>query len=112
VAILAPPPEIAARLGFVRNLLAAGGITVEVGDPGDYHPAGTPLAVISGPDERYPTEAAATARALKAAGARKVLLAGRPGSLKDELRAAGVDGFMFAGGDAVDLLERALEAWR
>jgi methylmalonyl-CoA mutase len=34
-----------------------------------------------------------------------VLLAGRPGEAEQTLRAAGVDGFLFAGQDAVAVLE-------
>jgi methylmalonyl-CoA mutase len=52
--------------------------------------------------------AEATAKALKAAGARLVLMAGRPGDREAALKAAGVDQFLFAGQDAVSIL-RALQ---
>jgi methylmalonyl-CoA mutase len=42
---------------------------------------------------------------LKTAGAARVLLAGRPGDAEPSLRAAGVDGFVYAGQDAVATLE-------
>ena len=44
----------------------------------------------------------ATAGALKAAGAAQVLLAGRPKAQEAALQAAGVDTFIFAGGNALD----------
>ena len=36
---------------------------------------------------------------LRRKGAKLVYLAGRPGDLESDLRAAGVDGFLFAGAD-------------
>ena len=50
--------------------------------------------------------------ALKAAGCRRVLLAGRPGALEAALREAGVDGFLYAGCDAVTFLSELLDAFR
>ena len=49
-------------------------------------------------------------RALKQAGAGQVLLAGRPKDQEAALRAAGVDGFIFAGADAVATLAKLHEA--
>jgi len=40
---------------------------------------------------------------------RRLYLAGRPGELEAELRRAGVDEFVFAGADVLDILARALE---
>ena len=56
-----------------------------------------------------PTHAVAAAKALQAAGARHIYLAGRPGEQEAALRAAGVGDFIFAGGDALAALQ---EAWR
>ena len=53
-------------------------------------------------------EAAARARELKAAGVKAVLLAGRPGAIEADLRAAGVDGFLYVGCDAVAVLSDVL----
>ena len=44
------------------------------------------------------------ARALKAADAKLVLMAGRPGEREGALRAAGVDQFLYAGQDAIEVL--------
>ena len=54
-------------------------------------------------------EAAAqeAARALKAAGAKAVYLAGRPGDLEAALKAAGVDDFIFMGLDVLASLKAA-----
>ena len=48
-------------------------------------------------------------RPFRAAGAKHIYLAGRPGEQEAALRAAGVDDFIFAGGDALATLQ---EAWR
>lgn len=93
------------RAGFAANVFAAGGIrTRESADD-----EAAPIACLCGSDERYADEAAARARALKAAGCGRVLLAGRPGALEAPLREAGVDGFLFVGCDAVALLSDVLE---
>ena len=39
-----------------------------------------------------------------------IIVAGRPGELETALREAGVDEFIFAGADVIDVLTRALEA--
>ncbi len=54
-----------------------------------------------------PTRGHAFARALKAAGARWLALAGRPGDAANAWRDAGVDDFLFVGADAVAALRRA-----
>jgi methylmalonyl-CoA mutase len=106
--------EHVARATFARNLLAAGGIdTVDVG--GFDSPAAAAeafrdsragVAVICSSDVRYAAEAAETARCLKEAGARMVVLAGYPGPSETGWREAGVDRFVHAGGDAhADLVE-------
>ena len=46
----------------------------------------------------------AAAKALQAAGARHIYLAGRPGEQEAALRGAGVGDFIFAGGDALAML--------
>ena len=52
----------------------------------------------------------AAARRLRAAGARRVVLAGAPGEAEAALRAAGVDDVLHLGCDLVALLARALDA--
>ena len=48
-------------------------------------------------------------KALQAAGAKHIYLAGRPGEQEAALRAAGVGDFIFAGGDALAMLQ---DAWQ
>ncbi len=77
--------------------------------PRSRHPA--PRSPASArPTRSMPASAEAAAKALKQAGATRVLLAGRPGEAEPALRAAGVDGFLFAGQDAVATLEELHKA--
>ncbi|TDD41466.1 methylmalonyl-CoA mutase family protein [Saccharopolyspora elongata] len=95
-----------ARASFARNLLAAGGI--ESTDAGATEStedvlaayAGAPVVCLCSSDKVYAERAAETAAALKQAGAKHVLLAGKPGDPPPE----GVDGFVFAGCDALAVL--------
>jgi methylmalonyl-CoA mutase len=82
-----------------------GGIGTIAGAPGDFQQSGTTVACICSSDALYAAHAAQTARALKQAGAVRVLLAGRPGKLEAELRSAGVEDFLYAGEDALQQLE-------
>lgn len=118
LANLGPLSEHRIRSGFARQFLAAGGIeSVDRGgfeDPAEaaraFAASTCPVAVICSSDERYHLQAAATAEALRAAGARRVLLAGRPGDLEATLARAGVDGYLYLGADAVAVLGELLES--
>ncbi len=123
LAVLGPVTAHAARAAFSRDLFEAGGITAlnkggfADGDGTDlvaltqaFKASGAKLACICGTDETYAAEATDAAMALMASGARAVWLAGKPGGLEPALRAAGIDGFVFAGCDAVAVLETALAA--
>ena len=48
-------------------------------------------------------------RQLKAAGARHIYLAGRPGEQEAALRAAGVQSFVYEGGDVLATLKSAYD---
>ncbi|MBK6705637.1 MAG: hypothetical protein IPG56_18985 [Caulobacteraceae bacterium] len=63
------------------------------------------VAIITGADAHYARQAENAAQRLKAAGADWVLLAGKPGEREAELRAAGIDQFVFAGQNALTDLE-------
>jgi methylmalonyl-CoA mutase len=110
LATLGSVSDYAARAGFAQALLATGGIASDAGAAADA-PVQTRLAVICSSDERYAEGAVEAARALKAKGASQVWLAGRPGELEAELTTAGVDGFLSAGMDAVEALERMLPVY-
>lgn len=114
LATLGPIARHAARAGFVRNLLAAGGLGL-IDGPVDAEPSaiaeaftssGAKLTVICGADGDYAETGAAVAEALKGAGA-SVWLAGRPKEGREALEAAGVARFVAAGDDAIDILTRA-----
>jgi len=100
-----------ARTTWIRNFLAAGGIEAIANDGytsskdagAAFGASGAKVACICSSDAVYAELAEATAGVLKQAGAAQVYLAGRA---KDEgpLKAAGVDGFIFAGTDALAIL--------
>lgn len=109
-----------ARAGFARNLFEAGGIAAPSGDGfakagatdldalvAAFRASGAKLACLCGSDEAYAAEAVPAATALTAAGA-TVWLAGRPGEQEAVLREAGVTNFVFAGCDAITVLQDAL----
>ncbi|WP_347276657.1 methylmalonyl-CoA mutase family protein [Caulobacter segnis] len=108
LATLGAPTDYTARLTFARNLFAAGGVAAEVGTMDEYDPAKAALAILCSSDEKYAEEAGRAAKTLKAAGVKHLYLAGKPGDLERELKADGVDEFVFAGMDAVAVLDRAL----
>lgn len=101
------------RSTWIRNYLASGGIDVMTSDgyvdgaaaAEAFKASGATTACICSSDAVYADKAEATAKALKAAGARTVLMAGRPGDKEAAFRAAGVDGFLAAGADAVAVLK-------
>ena len=100
LAELGSPAEHAARTGFARNLLAAGGIAAEAGAPQTYDGELTPVAVLCGSDEGYASQGAAAVRTLRERGARAVWVAGA--------EVEGTDGRLFAGCDAPAVLDRLL----
>ncbi|HEY5829363.1 MAG TPA: methylmalonyl-CoA mutase family protein, partial [Hyphomicrobiaceae bacterium] len=107
-----------ARSMWVRNFLAAGGIEAIAGPPlhnsadagKAFADSGAAIACVASSDQVYAELAEATAGALKAAGATRVLLAGRPKAQEAALKSAGVDTFIFAGCDAVATLTSLHEA--
>lgn len=109
LATLGTPSDYSARVSFAQNLFAAGGIEPHIGSADTYR--GTKrLVVLCSSDAKYAEEAVAAAQALKAGGAHRLYLAGRPGDLEGALRDAGVDEFISVGVDVIDVLTRALEA--
>ena len=71
--------------------------------------AGAALACLCSSDKVYDKEAAAAAQALKAAGARHIYLAGRPGEQEATLKTAGVQSFIYEGCDALATLKCAYD---
>jgi methylmalonyl-CoA mutase len=77
--------------------------------PEAYKAAGSALACLCSTDKVYEKEATAAAAALKAAGARHLYLAGRPGEREAALKAAGVQSFIYEGCDALATLKGAYD---
>ncbi|MEV5123188.1 methylmalonyl-CoA mutase family protein [Streptomyces decoyicus] len=117
LAALGPVAAHTARVAFAANLFQAGGIeTVAEPAPVDaesvaeaFARSGARIACLCSSDAVYGEQAAAVAAALKSAGALRVHLAGKPGERREEFVAAGVDSFVFAGCDAVEVLSSALD---
>jgi methylmalonyl-CoA mutase len=106
--------EFSARATFAKNFFEAGGIEA-IGNDGfasreamiaAFKASGAVLACLCSSDKVYDSEAAPAARALAAAGARQIYLAGRP---KDQagLQSAGVTGFVATDCDALVVLRAA-----
>lgn len=102
LATLGKPAAHTARLGFATNLFQAGGLATPSG-AGATELGDATAACICGSDKDY-DGAAALAGELRAAGARRIWLAGKP-----DLAVEGVDGYVFAGCDAVDVLTTTLD---
>jgi methylmalonyl-CoA mutase len=106
--------EFTPRATFTKNFFEAGGIEAITSDGfksheemiAVYRSSGAKLACLCSSDAVYEREAVDAARALKAAGATHVYLAGRPKE-QDALKAAGVDSFIFAGGNLLTVLTEA-----
>lgn len=116
--VIGPVAAFTARATFARNLFEAGGFDAPIPEPfadvaslvAAFRASGAVIACLCSSDELYASEAVDTAEALKAAGARQLWLAGRPGDLEEALNAAGVGGFVHAGGDVVEFLKAARAA--
>ncbi|MGY1693545.1 MULTISPECIES: methylmalonyl-CoA mutase subunit beta [unclassified Geodermatophilus] len=105
LATLGPVARHTARAGFAGNLFQAGGVETPAGDGASgLADAGTAVACICGTDGDYAESAAALAAELRAAGAAHVWLAGKPSRGVD-----GVDGYVYAGCDALDVLRTVHE---
>lgn len=101
LATLGSPAAYTARSTFAANLFQAGGIEPVTG--GRFEDSGATEAVLCSSDALYAEEAERTAESLRAAGARHVFLAGRPGDH------SGIDSYVFAGCDAIDVLSATLD---
>ena len=115
LANLGTPADFTARATFAKSFFETGGIeaidTEGFTDPAVlaavFRTSGAALACLCSQDKVYAGQAAAAAKALQAAGAKHIYLAGRVGEQEAALRAAGVNDFVFAGGDALTVLQEA-----
>jgi methylmalonyl-CoA mutase len=110
LATLGPVATYTARSMFAANLLAAGGVATVTSGP-DIDPdriaaafsaSGATVACLCSSDRVYAESAGPVATALAAAGASRIWLAGKPGDHP------GVDDYLFAGCDAVAVLDAIL----
>lgn len=117
LAALGPAAAHTGRASFAANLFQAGGIetvqdpvTVDAASAAEaFRRSGATVACLCSSDKLYAEQAADVAAALVAAGAERVFLAGRPGEQRETYLRAGVDEFVFAGGDAVAVLASVLD---
>ncbi|HEX7789184.1 MAG TPA: methylmalonyl-CoA mutase, partial [Afipia sp.] len=115
LANLGTAADFTGRATFAKSFFEAGGIealdTEGSSDPAAlaaaFKASGAALVCVCSSDKVYAAHAAASAQALRAAGAKRIYLAGRPSELEADLRAASVDEFIFAGGDALATLTAA-----
>jgi methylmalonyl-CoA mutase len=115
LANLGTAADFTARAAFAKSFFETGGIeavdTEGFSDPAAlaaaFRASGAALACLCSTDKIYAQQAAAAAKALQTADARHIYLAGRPGEQESALRVAGVNDFVFAGGDALTVLQEA-----
>jgi len=115
LANLGTAAEFTARATFAKSFFEAGGIEAVESEGFDdpaalaaaFRTSGAALACLCSSDKVYAGHAAAATKALQAAGAKHIYLAGRAGEQEAVLRAAGVSDFVFAGGDALSVLQEA-----
>jgi methylmalonyl-CoA mutase len=115
LANLGTPADFTARATFAKSFFETGGIEA-VDSEGFADPAalaaafktsGAALVCLCSSDKVYAQQAATAAKALQGAGAKHIYLAGRPGDQEAALRAAGVNDFVFAGGNVLVTLQEA-----
>jgi methylmalonyl-CoA mutase len=111
-----PAAEHTARVNFMTGFFGAGGFEVHAPPPCTdaagaaesfarvATESGAHIAAICAADPRYPALIPELAPMLHAAGARAVVLAGRPGENELAFRAAGVDRFVYMGCDVLATL--------
>ncbi|HZV07600.1 MAG TPA: methylmalonyl-CoA mutase family protein [Gemmataceae bacterium] len=105
-----------ARATYAKNFFEAGGFEI-IGNNGfrevqgaarAFTESGASIAVICSSDKLYPEIVPQLAPALKAAGARTVVLAGNPAANENAWREAGVDRFIFMKCDVLGILRQML----
>jgi len=109
--------DFTARATFAKSFFEAGGIEAIDSDgfagaaelASAFKTSGADLVCLCSSDKVYAQLAIETAKALQAAGAGHIYLAGRPGEQEAALRAAGIGAFVFAGCDALALLQEAYQ---
>ncbi|MEM1205551.1 MAG: methylmalonyl-CoA mutase family protein [Acidobacteriota bacterium] len=117
LANLGSPRDHRVRAGFAGDALAAAGLaTVDLGGFEDdgavakaFADSGAVAAILCSTDEVYAERVPSAAAALRRAGCRYLLVAGRPGDHGEAWTRAGVDDFLYLGCDVQRLLKALLE---
>jgi methylmalonyl-CoA mutase len=117
LANLGTAADFTARATFAKSFFETGGIEAIDSEgfsdsaalAAAFKGSSAPLAILCSSDKIYAQLAVDAAKALKAAGATHIYLAGRPGELEAALREAGVADFVVAGGDLLAVLQKAYE---
>jgi methylmalonyl-CoA mutase len=107
--------DFTARTLFAKNFFEIGGIEAVANDgfasrdemAAAFTASGAKLACLCSSDPVYQQKAVDAAKALGAAGATQLYLAGRPGELEAALKAANVHDFIFVGCDVLAVLRAA-----
>ncbi len=116
LANLGPVSQHTGRASFAKNFFEAGGIEA-LGNNGfeavepcveAFKASGARIAILCSSDRLYEELVARFAPALKAAGAETLYLAGAPGDKKALYDAAGVDDYIFMGGEVLGALTAQL----
>jgi methylmalonyl-CoA mutase len=110
--------DFTARTLYAKNFFESGGIEAVANDGfasrdemiAAFKVSGAKLACLCSSDKVYAAKAADAAQALKAAGAARVYLAGRPGELEASLSEAGVRDYIYVGCDVLASLAEAQAA--
>ena len=118
LATLGAPASFGPRATYASNFFAAAGIKaiVATGERdiatlvADFESSGARVACLCGSDNAYAANAVDLATSLRAAGASRLLLAGRPGADEAALKAGGIDAFIHDGCAALDVLDATLQA--
>ena len=104
LATLGPVAVHTGRSSFAANLFQAGGIETVSGEGVEaFRASGATVAVLCSSDRLYAEQGEQAVAELRQAGAERVLLAGRPGTV------SGVDEYVFTGCDAVAVLTSTLD---
>ncbi len=117
LANLGPIAKHTARATFAKNFFEVGGIEALSNEGfadaeacvAAFKDSGARIAILCSADPVYEEMVPSVAPALKAAGCEYLFLAGHPGDKKDAYTGAGVDDFIFLGGNVLETTRSALE---
>jgi methylmalonyl-CoA mutase len=117
LATIGDASDFTARASFAKTLFEAGGIEAVTGNGvastqdivEAFQASGAKLACLCSSDKIYASEGANAAKALAAAGAKHIYLAGTPGDHRRALEQAGVGTFLYQGCDTLEILKAAYD---